>query len=117
MKTTTSIRMRALLLAAAAGALAGELAAQDIEMGAKAAGRTLPQAYYERVRREPDFFEFGNAWTQRGIQGQAALEAGSVPTLSAVPAGAHEMRMVVAMALFSDSPEPSFSTEITNEQL
>ncbi|HEX6912692.1 MAG TPA: M6 family metalloprotease domain-containing protein, partial [Longimicrobium sp.] len=117
MKTTTSIATRALLLAAAAGTLAGHAAAQDIEMAARAAGRTLPQGYYERIRREPGFFEFGNAWTQLGRQGQARLEAGGPISFSAVPDGAHELRMVVAMALFSDSGEPSFSTEVTNQQL
>ena len=114
---TTWITLRALLVAAAAGTLAGPAAAQDIEMSARAAGRTLPQGYYERIRRDPGFFEFGNAWTQLGRQGQARLEAGGPVSFSAVPDGAHEMRMVVAMALFSDSEEPSFSTEVTHQQL
>jgi M6 family metalloprotease-like protein len=112
MKTTRHIAIRALLLAAAGTLAGGSAAAQDIEMGAKAAGRTLPQGYYERIRRDPGFFEFGNAWTQWGKgEGDGRI------AFSTVPDGAHELRMVVAMALFSDSPEPTFSTEVTHEQL
>jgi M6 family metalloprotease-like protein len=108
--TTRSIASRALLLAAAALA-AGEARAQDIEMAARAAGRTLPPAYYERVRQDPGFFEFRRAWTQRVPRAQQDGVALDIfPTEG-------EMRMAVIMTLFADSPEPPFDTETTHQQL
>jgi hypothetical protein len=53
-----TMRIGAILLAAGAVAAfgTGPAAAQDIEVQAQARGITLPQGYYERVARDPDFF-------------------------------------------------------------
>ena len=57
----------ALLLAAAAPA-----PAQDIEARAAMMGRTLPQAYYDRIARDPRAFEFPDAVTHRARRAQSS---------------------------------------------
>lgn len=112
-----TMRIGAILLAAgamAALATAGPAAAQDIEVQAQARGITLPAGYYERVARDPDFFELKRGWRDRMIAGRSGVQGG---ISAAVLPGRGEMRMVVVMTLFSDSPEPPFSTEITHQQL
>ena len=51
------MRTTALLAAAAAGLAALPAAAQDIETLSHLSGRALPAGYYERIRRDPGFFE------------------------------------------------------------
>ncbi|MBW3572293.1 MAG: M6 family metalloprotease domain-containing protein, partial [Gemmatimonadetes bacterium] len=110
-------RKTALLLACAITALGGPApaAAQDIEVLAQARGITLPAGYYARVARDPDFFELRRGWRDRvAPAGRATVPGGF---RAAVLPARGEMRMVVIMTLFSDSPEPPFSTEITHQQL
>jgi immune inhibitor A len=112
-----TMRIGAILLAAGAVAAlgaAGPAAAQDIEVQAQARGITLPAGYYERVARDPDFFELKRGWRDRMPAGRSGVQGG---ISAAVLPGRGEMRMVVVMTLFSDSPEPPFSTEITHQQL
>lgn len=112
-----TMRIGAILLAAGAVAALGAArpaAAQDIEVQAQARGITLPAGYYERVARDPDFFELKRGWRDRVPAGRGAVQGG---INAAVLPGRGEMRMVVVMTLFSDSPEPPFSTEITHQQL
>lgn len=110
-----TIRIGAILLAAGAVlAAAIPAAAQDIEVQAQARGITLPQAYYERVARDPDFFELERGWRDRMPAARGGVQGG---ISAAVLPRNGEMRMVVVMTLFSDSPEPPFSTEVTHQQL
>ena len=111
-----TMRIGAILLAAGAVAAfgAGPAAAQDIEVQAQARGITLPAGYYERVARDPDFFELKRGWRDRMPAARGGVQGG---ISAAVLPGRGEMRMVVVMTLFSDSPEPPFSTEITHQQL
>lgn len=74
----------------------GALQAQDIEARAQLSGRTLPRAYFERVRQDPTIFEVQRGWTQR-----TAGRAGVAVT--------GNLRLIVVQALFSDSPEPGIS--------
>lgn len=111
------MRIGAILLAAGAVAALGAArpaAAQDIEVQAQARGITLPAGYYERVARDPDFFELKRGWRDRVPAGRSGVQGG---ISAAVLPGRGEMRMVVVMTLFSDSPEPPFSTEITHQLL
>ncbi|NIN13404.1 MAG: M6 family metalloprotease domain-containing protein [Gemmatimonadales bacterium] len=80
--------------------LASSAAAQDIEVTAQMAGRTLPPAYYELVRQRPDFFEISRGWIARANR---AAEAGA--------AVGDTLPLVVIQALFADSPEPTFSSQ------
>ncbi|WP_420129809.1 M6 family metalloprotease domain-containing protein [Longimicrobium sp.] len=89
-------------------------AAQDIEAQAHARGITLPRAYYERVARDPDFFELRHGWRNRAPAGRASTPGG---ISAAVLPGQGNLRMVVVMTLFSGSPQPPFSTETTHQQL
>ncbi|HWK88828.1 MAG TPA: M6 family metalloprotease domain-containing protein [Longimicrobium sp.] len=93
----TVVLLAALLAPAAA-------AAQDIEMQARAAGRTLPRGYYQRIARDPAFFEFKDtgAWPAR--TGPDGALAGTLP-------------MLVINALFSDSPTPPFGSDATQRVL
>ncbi|HEU4882999.1 MAG TPA: M6 family metalloprotease domain-containing protein [Longimicrobium sp.] len=104
---------------AALGLIAGfggwtSAAAQDIDALAKARGITLPAGYYERVARDPDFFELRRGWRNRAPAGRAGVKGG----ISAVVLPQQgQLRMVVVMTLFQDSPQPPFSTIITQQQL
>lgn len=110
---------RALLLGAAALAAGGFPAApaeaQDIEVLARERGITLPRAYYDRVRQDPDFFELRRGWRGRTAAGAGPATMGGAR--AAVLPGRGEMRMVVVMTLFSDSPEAPFSVDITQQRL
>jgi M6 family metalloprotease-like protein len=109
---------RALLLGAAAlaagGSHAGPAGAQDIEELARVRGITLPRAYYERVRQDPDFFELKRGWRSRTAASGPAVMGG---LRAAVLPGTGEMGMVVVMTLFSDSPPAPFSVDITQQRL
>jgi M6 family metalloprotease-like protein len=85
-----------LSLFAAHGAAAG----QDIEATARRMGRVLPPSYYERVRQQPDFFEYKNGWIARAAMSQemAASVSGT-------------LGVAVVLALFADSPEPPVSPQ------
>lgn len=85
MRTTWGVAVLTLVPMLAAGA-------QDVEMRAALAGRQLPNAYYERVRTDPDAFELRYGWTAR----RAAAEQIT-----------GTLRVAVVQALFADSPEPS----------
>ncbi len=84
-----------LVVVGLAGARARPAAAQDVELAARAAGRTLPAAYYQRVAREPDFFQIQDGWIRKAADAaeRAAPLTGTLPLL-------------VILALHSDSPEP-----------
>lgn len=108
--------MRTLLLGAVAAAAltARPAGAQDVETAARARGITLPAGYYERVRRDPDFFELQRGWRNRTAAAQPASTGGA--KMAVLPATG-SLRMVVVMTLFADSPEPPFATFITQERL
>lgn len=80
-------------------AAAGEGAAQDIEVAAQQTGRALPAGYYQRVMQNPDFFAPSGGWIVRASRDIAAGRsvAGDLP-------------LVATPALFSDSPDPQFSS-------
>lgn len=109
-----TIMRRTLLLAAAAGLSATAAGAQDIDMLARARGVALPQGYYDRVRQDPDFFELRRGWRTRTAAAGPIVQGG---TQAEILPGRGEMRMVVVMTLFADSPEPPFSTDITQQRL
>ena len=72
---------------------------QDVELRARA-GVRLPDAYFARVRAQPDIFEFDRGWIARNqlVSASNAAVEGTLP-------------LVVVQALFSDSPEPFVSSE------
>ncbi len=72
---------------------------QDIEVAAQQAGRALPAGYYQRVRQNPDFFSPSGGWIAR-----ASLD------VAAGRAVAGDLPLVAIPALFSDSPDPQFSS-------
>ena len=91
----------ALMVALGAATLSpGTAVGQDIEAVAQVRGLTLPSEYYERVRQHPDFFEIKAGWIARTAQTMEASTSltGTLPVL-------------VILALFSDSPEPTATKE------
>lgn len=72
--------------------------AQDIEARAAMMGRTLPQAYYDRIAKDPRAFEFPDAVTSR---------ARALATFGMAYTGT--IRMLVIPALFADSEQPRTS--------
>lgn len=88
----------AMLLAAMLPAAAAPALAQDIEARAAMTGRTLPQAYYDRIARDPRTFEFPDAVTSR---------ARLLSTFNMAYTGT--IRMLVIPALFADSEQPRAS--------
>jgi immune inhibitor A len=107
---------KTLLLAGAMAAFGGPgtAAAQDIEALAQARGITLPQGYHDRVARDPDFFELRRGWRNRAPAARTDVQGG---ISAAVLPQQGQLRMVVVMTLFQDSPPAPFSTEITHQQL
>ena len=108
--------MRAPLLRAAAlcaALAAAPAAAQDVEMLSAASGHPLPAGYYEHVRQKPDFFQTTRGWRAR------------VESLQPVPGGPAqvtlplrgEMRMLVMLGQFADSPEPPVTPVTVQRQL
>jgi M6 family metalloprotease-like protein len=111
------IRRNTLALAAAAGLFAAAPAgAQDIEMQSRVSGRPLPRAYYERIARDPQAFELQRGWRGRAADAQSVVSAGGGPERVVLPQ-AGNLRMVVVMTLFADSPEPPFATSVVENQL
>jgi M6 family metalloprotease-like protein len=111
--------MRKTTLLAAAGVMAafggsGSAAAQDIDALAQARGITLPAGYYERVARDPDFFELRRGWRNRARSGRTGVQGG---INAVVLPNQGQLRMVVVMTLFQDSPQPPFGTPVTQQQL
>jgi M6 family metalloprotease-like protein len=105
---------RTLSLAAAAAALAALPAgAQDIELLSELSGVRLPAGYYERIRRDPGFFDPPPSWPTRPAQ--ARTGPGDAPTALRVVEGSP--RMVVMMGVFADSPEPTVSPGTLHERL
>jgi M6 family metalloprotease-like protein len=98
--------------AAAAAVLAAVPAAgQDVEALAALSGRPLPAGYYARLRENPGFFQHERVWPRR-----VAAEAGDgAPAAAVVVQG--NLRMVVMMGTFSDSPEPAVSAAQVHERL
>lgn len=81
-------------------AAATPVGAQDVEVAAEVLGHPLPQAYYDRVDRDPTAFSLEGGWIAR-----ARLAAASgKPLTGAFP-------LLVVPALFADSPEPTVSRE------
>ena len=99
---------RTLLAAAAALLAAAPARAQDIEALSAASGLPLPPEYYERIRRNPHFFEGTREWRGRAALGEASAERRVVRG---------DLRMVVMMGLFADSGEPPVSAGTVHEQL
>ncbi|HEX6576422.1 MAG TPA: hypothetical protein VF042_15755, partial [Gemmatimonadaceae bacterium] len=96
------------IIALAALISVSSLGAQDIEMSAQVRGRTLPEAYYDRIRENPDAFEIKSGWRSRLAAAQltsAALE-GTLP-------------VVIIPALFADSdpPESIIATNVLQSRL
>jgi M6 family metalloprotease-like protein len=116
MKKQTLIAAAGIALAALAP---GRAAAQDVEMLSRTSGRALPPGYYEQVRRDPHFFELRRGWSRQGVAWQQALAAAPGPggALPAVLPVRGNLRMVVVMTLFADSPEPPFATSVSESQL
>jgi M6 family metalloprotease-like protein len=111
-----TMRKTALLLGVATAALGGSApaTAQDIEALALARGITLPAGYYERVARDPDFFELRRGWRNRTPASRTNLQ--NVTTAAFLPEQGN-LRMAVVMTLFAGSAPPPFSTEITQQRL
>jgi len=89
------------LAAAAVGTLAsapGITVAQDIEMSAQISGRRPPQAYFDRIRQQPDAFQLRRGWIARAATASMARQSLS-----------DTLPLVVIPALFADSPEPHVS--------
>lgn len=103
---------RTLALAASLALAALPAEAQDIEAAARMSGRQLPPGYYARVRQDPGAFELRRGWMNRASAG--AQPDG--PSNLVLPMQG-EMRVAVIMTLFSDSPEPAFSTSVIQEKL
>ena len=90
-------------LATALGMVGGAtspLEGQDLEMTAQVMGRPLPDAYYQIIREHPDFFEIGRGWTAKA---RTATEANTAVTGT--------LPLVIVLALFSNSPEPTVPTD------
>lgn len=71
-------------------------AAQDVEMRSLVTSEPLPTGYFERIALQPDFFEVKDGWLARVEGGRAAAE---------VLTG--EFPLLVVLATFADSPEPT----------
>lgn len=108
------LSLLALGMTVAVPAESAQAQSADIEAVAAMRGIPLPAGYHERVRRNPDFFEFRHP-RRVDLTGRRAELPGGIRT--AVLPSEGEMRMAVVMALFSDSPEPSLSTTTTHERL
>ena len=74
--------------------------AAGAQEAARVPGATLPRAYFERVRRQPDAFELRDGWIAR-VEAATAGEAAVTGTL----------RLAVVLALFADSPDPHVSSD------
>lgn len=106
------MRRRTVLRAAALALLlaAPPAAAQDIEVAAEIAGIPLPRGYYERIARNPRFFEFPDVW------GAPEPVSGAMPSLVG-PTRRGRLPILVLPALFSDSPEPPFASDAIQRAL
>lgn len=84
------------------------LRAQDIEVMSQLGGRSLPQAYYERIRNEPDVFQLRDGW-QKKLAAARSTDEPVQGTLS----------LAVVPVLFSDSdtPEPMISSSALQTRL
>ncbi len=81
-------------------------AGQDIEITAALTDRTLPDAYYARVRENPSFFDVQAGWihTTRTAIAAGRDVAGALP-------------VAIVHALFADSPEPFLSVDAVQASL
>ena len=74
--------------------------AQDIELAAARSGLALPNAYFERIAAQPDFFTLQSAWVRKArsaAQQRAAVDG--------------ELKIIVVQALHADTPDPTFTAE------
>ena len=111
MRAAIVTRALVVLLGAASLASPGSAGAQDIELAAKVTGRTLPRGYWERIARNPRFFEFPDVWG-------ASIEEVGTPRMSLVgPTRSGRLPILVVPALFSDSPEPPFQRDAIQRAL
>jgi M6 family metalloprotease-like protein len=96
---TRTIALSVLSLAALAVG-ARQARPQDMEVAAALSGRRLPPGYYQRISQNPDFFQPQGGWIARAERAARARQpvAGDLP-------------LVVLPALFSDSPQPTISSE------
>ncbi|UCG85933.1 MAG: M6 family metalloprotease domain-containing protein [Gemmatimonadota bacterium] len=79
-------------------AASGLATAQDIEVAARISGRRPPQAYFDRIRQQPDAFQLRHGWIARVARAVQARQSVS-----------DTLPLVVIPALFADSPEPHVS--------
>jgi len=79
----------------------GLAAGQDIQITARLSGMRLPQGYYERIERDPRFFELRSGWSNR----LADVEAARAPSVTG------QLGLVVIQALFADSPQPTITEQ------
>jgi M6 family metalloprotease-like protein len=107
---------RTIAVIAAAALAAVPAAGQDLEMMSRQTGEPLPRGYYERVARDPDAFELQRGWRGWARDAQAAAATGAGPRPAVLPT-AGNLRMVVLMTLFADSPPPPFATSVVQDQL
>lgn len=90
--------------------------AQDLEVSAELAGRSLPEGYWERKAADPLAFELPNGL----FGGRSNLPPVRMPGAVGQPArqpylGTH--RFPVVLALFADSPEPWVTPDQVRESL
>lgn len=79
----------------------GRVRGQDIDLTARLSGIVLPQGYYDRIQRDPAFFELRSGWRNR----LANVEAARAPAVTG------QLPLVVIQALFSDSPQPTVTEQ------
>ena len=80
------------------------VAGQDLEMLSKRSGIPLPQAYYQQIRQDPDFYEFERALFNRVEPGRTAASG--------------DVTIPVVLILFADSPEqPVVTRDMVHESL
>ena len=103
-RTISGILAAITLLLAGSFAQTTDLAAQDIEVTARAKGIALPSGYYQRVQQDPTAYEFERALFRR--------------TTPARTSAFGEVRLPVILGLFSDSEEePRISAQMVRESL
>ena len=92
-----------------------EVGPATIEQLREVIGKPLPQAYFDRIRGAPGFFEPRGGW--RGRTAAAGLAAETVPPFAAAAVVAGEVEMVVILGLFADTREPPVSAAEVQERL
>ena len=99
----TNVVLAAVTLAGVTAMVPNETAGQELS---RVPGRTLPQAYYQRLHGEPNLFTLQHGWiqtAQRAIANNTAV-SGTLPVL-------------VIPALFANSPEPHIASALMQQVL